>query len=203
MAHEHLAIGTAARKAQQLRKAQGGGPRRKGGMLKFGSIPLLLIPVIIYNIMAFIYMDDVSKQQADAEAAQQTEVTASEDGVDHAEATLIGNAADEFTKTRFTIPLATGGQWQISSGDILLTLALCLLFLELIRATSADTSAIINHAFSLILFVGCLVEFILLPAFATSVFFLLMLMVLLDVLAGFIVTIVTARRDIAVGTGFE
>ena len=42
-------------------------------------------------------------------------------------------------------------------------------------------------------------EFLLAPAFATSTFFLLGVMVLLDVLAGFIVTIVSARRDIDFG----
>ncbi len=56
--------------------------------------------------------------------------------------------------------------------------------------------AIINHSLSMILFVGCLVEFLLLKGFSTSVFFLITMMVLLDVLAGFIVTIVSARRDI-------
>ena len=42
-------------------------------------------------------------------------------------------------------------------------------------------------------------QFLLLPAFATSAFFLLTTMVLLDVLAGFIVTIVASRRDIDMG----
>lgn len=51
----------------------------------------------------------------------------------------------------------------------------------------------------MVLFIVCLVEFLLLPAFATSTFFLLALMVLLDVLAGFIVTIVAARRDVDFG----
>ena len=48
--------------------------------------------------------------------------------------------------------------------------------------------AIVNHALSMALFVGCLVEILLAPAFANSCFFLVTLMVLLDVLAGFIVT---------------
>ena len=48
----------------------------------------------------------------------------------------------------------------------------------------------------MILFIICLVEFLLFRAFATSAFFLLTTMVLLDVLAGFIVTIVASRRDI-------
>ena len=45
------------------------------------------------------------------------------------------------------------------------------------------------------LFVVCLVEFLLFPAFATSTFFLISLMVLLDLAAGFIVTLVAARRE--------
>jgi hypothetical protein len=59
--------------------------------------------------------------------------------------------------------------------------------------------AIINHALSMGLFVLCLLLFLLLPSFATSTFFLIMVMVLLDVMAGFIVTILTARRDLDIG----
>jgi hypothetical protein len=54
----------------------------------------------------------------------------------------------------------------------------------------------------MVLFIVCLVQFLLVPNFTTSVFFVLMLMVLLDVLAGVIVTIVSARRDVAVGDGY-
>jgi len=58
-----------------------------------------------------------------------------------------------------------------------------------------------NHAFSMILFIVCIVEFLMFPAFATSVFFLVMLMCLLDVMAGFMVTIAAARRDFGIGEG--
>ena len=53
----------------------------------------------------------------------------------------------------------------------------------------------------MIVFIVCLVEFLLVPAFATSVFFLITAMTLLDVLAGFIVTIITARKDFDFGGG--
>jgi hypothetical protein len=56
--------------------------------------------------------------------------------------------------------------------------------------------AIVNHALSLILFVFCLVAFLLFKGFATSTFFLILTMVMLDVLAGFIVTIISARKDL-------
>ncbi|MGA1342153.1 MAG: hypothetical protein ACO33A_03750, partial [Hyphomonas sp.] len=60
------------------------------------------------------------------------------------------------------------------------------------------TATIINHGISLLLFIICLVQFLLMPNFATSTFFILMAMTLLDVLAGVIVTIVSARRDFGV-----
>ena len=64
------------------------------------------------------------------------------------------------------------------------------------NSTRQMMKRIINHTLSMILFIICLVEFLLFPAFATSTFFLLILMVLLDFLAGFIVTVISARRDI-------
>jgi hypothetical protein len=73
-----------------------------------------------------------------------------------------------------------------------------LLFVELLKSTHTGAEAIINHGLSLILFIICLIQFLLIPGFATSVFFLIMVMTLLDVLAGVIVTIVSARRDLAV-----
>ena len=86
--------------------------------------------------------------------------------------------------------------WAVSLGDLLLAASLVVLFVELLKSTTSRKIAIINHSLSMILFIVCLVEFLLAPAFGTSVFFLLTVMVLLDVLAGFIVTIVSARRDV-------
>ena len=51
----------------------------------------------------------------------------------------------------------------------------------------------------MLVFIICLVEFLLLANFQTSVFFILTVMCLLDVLAGVVVTIVSARRDFSVG----
>ena len=75
-------------------------------------------------------------------------------------------------------------------------LALILLFIELLKSTSTGTAAIFNHALSMLVFIICLVEFLLHPAFATSTFFVILVMALLDVLAGVVVTIISARRDV-------
>ncbi|MDR3500277.1 MAG: hypothetical protein P4L72_13735 [Parvibaculum sp.] len=98
----------------------------------------------------------------------------------------------------FSIALVSGSIWVITVGDLLLAFGLVLLFLELINATRTGSSTIINHALSMMVLLVALVEFIVLPQFGTSVFFLLVLLAVLDVIAGFTVTITSARRDFSV-----
>jgi hypothetical protein len=109
-------------------------------------------------------------------------------------------ANDSLTRAAFTVPMPMNAQWPVSGGDLLIGFSLVLLFFELVRATHSDRVAIINHSLSMILFIICLVEFLLVPGFQTSTFFLISLMVLLDVLAGFIVTIVSSRKEIDVAS---
>lgn len=110
-------------------------------------------------------------------------------------------ATPELTETLFTMRMASGADWPVTMGDLLLVISLVVLFVELLKSTNSRRAAILNHGLSMLLFVVCLVELLLGPAFATSTFFLITLMVLLDVLAGFIVTILAARRDVDLGAG--
>jgi hypothetical protein len=110
-------------------------------------------------------------------------------------------AAPRLTETLFSMRMASGATWPVTMGDLLLVISLMVLFVELLKSTNSRRAAILNHGLSMLLFVICLVELLLAPAFATSTFFLITLMVLLDVLAGFIVTILAARRDVDLGTG--
>jgi hypothetical protein len=136
------------------------------------AIPLLLIPVILYNIVVlFGAPGDMGMAQADA----------------------------ILRDPMFSIPMASGAQWNIGSGDLILFLGLILLFFELIKSTSSQKVAIVNHALSMVLFIVVLVEFLLIRGFATSTFFLIVVMILLDMLAGFIVTIISSRKDFDLG----
>ncbi|PKQ03720.1 MAG: hypothetical protein CVT73_14955 [Alphaproteobacteria bacterium HGW-Alphaproteobacteria-12] len=102
--------------------------------------------------------------------------------------------------TQFTtVTLISGAVWTITVGDIVLFFGLVLLFLELVNATRTGTSTIINHALSMLVLLIALVQFIVLPQFGTSIFFMLVLLALFDVVAGFTVTITAARRDFTVG----
>ena len=64
------------------------------------------------------------------------------------------------------------------------------------RSTSSSTGAILNHVLSLVVFIIALIELIVMPGMANMTFFLIVLMTLSDVIAGFTVTISTARRDL-------
>ena len=108
-------------------------------------------------------------------------------------------AGADFTLARFSPTLPSGGVWQISLGDMLLTVALFVLFFEILKSTRTGGNSVVDHALSMIVLVVCLILFLVwLPA-ATSLFFLITLTSLIDVIAGFSVTIRAARRDYSVG----
>ena len=96
----------------------------------------------------------------------------------------------------FGLPLLSGMTLPFRGGDLLLVLGLILLCVEVYRATSSSTGAILNHVLSLVVFIIALIELMIMPRMANMTFFLIVLMTLSDVIAGFTVTISTARRDI-------
>ena len=102
----------------------------------------------------------------------------------------------------FAVGLPSGNDWAVTVGDGLLAFALGLLFIELISATSTRASSVINHGLSTVVFTLCIIEFLLVYPCGTSTFFLLTMISLVDVVAGYSITIMTARRDLAVGDHF-
>lgn len=99
------------------------------------------------------------------------------------------------------LQMVSGETWSVSAGDLFLLVSMGLLFVELLRATKTGSASIMNHALSVVVFVLALLLFIIVKGFGNSVFFLFMSMTFLDFMAGFIVTTVTARRDLSVGGG--
>jgi hypothetical protein len=106
----------------------------------------------------------------------------------------------DFVLARFTVAMPSGGAWQISLGDLMLAVSLFVLFFEVVKSTRTGGNSVVDHALSMIVFVVCLILFLIWPPAATSLFFLIMLTCLVDVIAGFSVTIRLARRDYAVGS---
>ena len=97
-----------------------------------------------------------------------------------------------------TVQMMSGQDWVLTWEDILLAFAIFLLWIELIKSTRAGARSIIDHVLAMALFIVMLVEFLLVARAATSTFFLLMAIALVDVLAGFIVGMRSATRQIEV-----
>ncbi|WP_319412791.1 hypothetical protein [uncultured Cohaesibacter sp.] len=100
-----------------------------------------------------------------------------------------------------TIQMISSARWTLTLGDVMIVAGLVLLFVEILKATRTGVSSIVDHILSTLLFIVYLVEFLLVRETATSVFFILMIISLVDVIAGYSVTITGARRDMSFGPG--
>lgn len=109
---------------------------------------------------------------------------------------FFGGSPIGWTNGLFVIPMVSGTPWAITAGDFLLVIGIVALFLEILKSTNSGRASIMEHMLSMVLFVAFLIEFLLAGAASSSVFFLLMVMALIDVVAGFTVSITSAGRDV-------
>ncbi|HEV7717747.1 MAG TPA: hypothetical protein VGO70_02100 [Arsenicitalea sp.] len=127
-------------------------------------VPLLVLPLILYNIVAFV---------------------------------VFGGTGAGWGNPVLSIPMVSRAVWGLTGGDLLLLAGLVCLFFEILKSTRTGSASIIEHILSTAVFVIFLVEFLLVGAAATSTFFILMVMSLIDVVAGFSVSITSAERDVS------
>lgn len=176
-------------KQHRAARQNGHGPRRMGSPMRIllSAFPLFIIPVGIYCLIALTSNGDPVTLTHGATVLSEKA------------SPLMAILGQKF----FAVPMIGGDiEWVLTKGDALLLLSIAVLFMEILKSTSTGTATIMNHALSMIVFIVCLMLFLLHPNFATSVFFILTVMALLDVLAGVVVTIVSARRDFGVSEGF-
>lgn len=117
----------------------------------WSRLPLLLFPVLGYNVLALTWKDGVNTQFAQSQLVRQASLT----------------------------PLPSGASFAIDTGDLILSFSVVLLFIEMFRHSGLTRTDPAAQAISLVLLGACALEFALLPAFATSTFFLITIMVLL------------------------
>jgi hypothetical protein len=101
----------------------------------------------------------------------------------------------------FSLPMMSGALWSFTWGDLILVVMLSFLFVEILKATYTSTASLVDHGLSMLVFIIALIEFLLMPQASTSVFFLILVCLLIDVIAGFTIGIRVAKRDIGFGTG--
>ena len=129
------------------------------------AIPLTLVPLIVYNIVAFAF----------------------------------GGGGDPWAGETFGLTMISNVRWVMTLGDLIVVLGIVCLFFEVLKSTNSTSRAITNHVLSTIVLIVYIVEFIVVGAAAQSVFFILLVIALFDVIAGFSITIKTASRDVALG----
>ncbi|HEY5830657.1 MAG: hypothetical protein ACAH24_26300 [Hyphomicrobiaceae bacterium] len=131
------------------------------------ALPLMVIPFILYNIVAVFAGS--------------------------------GPATGPLNAKIFALPMLRGATWTFTWGDFILLVTLIVLFAELVKATYTSSVSLVDHGLSMMVFVACIVEFLVVNQAATSVFFLVMVASLIDVVAGFTIGIRVARRDLSIG----
>jgi hypothetical protein len=82
------------------------------------------------------------------------------------------------------LTLMSGAEWPVTLSDILLALGMLLLLFEVIKGARPGAKYLTDHLLSLIVFGAAAAEFVLLPQFGTSTFFLLTMLALVDFLSG-------------------
>jgi hypothetical protein len=89
-----------------------------------------------------------------------------------------------FVEPLLTVTLMSGAVWAVTLSDVLLALGVVLLLLEVMKGSRPGGKYLMDHLLSLIVFGGAAAEFLLLPRFGTSTYFLLALLALVDFLSG-------------------
>lgn len=112
---------------------------------------------------------------------------------------LLGGGVSALGSTITSLSMMSGATWTMSLGDLLIVVSLVLLFIEVLKATRTGSWSVIDHMLSMFVFVAFLVEFLLVRDAATQVFFILMVIAFIDVIAGFSVSIRSAGRDVSIG----
>ena len=97
-----------------------------------------------------------------------------------------------------TVHMMSGQDWVLTWEDLLLASAILLLWVEIIKSTRVGMRSVMDHLLAMALFVAMLVEFLLVQRAGTSTFFLLMMIALVDVLAGFIIGIRGAQHQVEI-----
>jgi len=89
-----------------------------------------------------------------------------------------------FVTPLMTLTLMSGVAWPVTLSDVLIALGILLLLFEVIKGARPGSKYFMDHLLSLVVFGGAAAEFVMLPQFGTSTFFLLTMLALVDFLSG-------------------
>ncbi|MEO4000894.1 hypothetical protein [Mesorhizobium sp. CAU 1732] len=109
---------------------------------------------------------------------------------------VFGGDGAPWAQQLFSVPMMSGGVFTMTVADLMILIALLLSFFEILKSTRTSNASVVDHLLSTFVFVAFLVEFLLVRGAATSLFFTLMIITFVDVLAGFTVSLRASSRDV-------
>lgn len=106
---------------------------------------------------------------------------------------------DNIFRIMFHFTLPSNAVWKPTYGDLFILLGLLALYIELFKATRTSEVTILDHLISTFVLIIYLAAWLIYPWGGNSVFLTLASMSFIDVIAGFTITISSARRDLTLG----
>jgi hypothetical protein len=92
------------------------------------------------------------------------------------------------------VRLPSQAEWAVTYGDVLIFIALFLLFVEVLKASRAAGKPVLDHLLSVAVFVAMIAELLLVDRAATSTFAVITAISLVEVAAGTVLPRRVARR---------
>ena len=112
---------------------------------------------------------------------------------------FIGIFPNLLNQRLLSMNLPSGQLWEPTVAVVIILLGLVALFIELFKSTRTSSVSIVDHILSTFVLVGFMVSWLIFEWSGNSVFLILTVMSFLDVIAGFTITISSARRDLSLG----
>jgi hypothetical protein len=106
-----------------------------------------------------------------------------------------------FSDTLFSIPLLSERRMPVTTGDLVVAIAIVLFYVEVLKAARLGAKGVMDHLLAFILFVGMAIEFVLAPKAATPVFMYLLVLGFVDVITGLSVGPRRREREIVLEDG--
>lgn len=111
----------------------------------------------------------------------------------------IGFFPDNIYRVIYHVPMPSNITWKPTWGDLVILIGLLALYIELFKATRTSESTILDHLMSTFVLITYIIIGLLYDWGGNSVFITLGFMSFIDVIAGFTITISSARRDLNLG----
>ncbi|MDX2234648.1 MAG: hypothetical protein NW200_09125 [Hyphomonadaceae bacterium] len=106
------------------------------------------------------------------------------------------NASAAMASEAFTMPLPSAAAWTVTWGHLIVILSVVILFLEILKSTTPSAAQMLDNGLAVGVFIVTFILWLLVRPFGTSEFFVIVLMSLLDFLAGSVIMTRISQRTV-------